>query len=95
MRDALLWHAIEGGESDPRDNLTDIVLVYQAALRLGLDVDTLFGEVAALAPASIAEHIARFPKRQPEDRALDAFFWRETPTAAGGVRYEESEPDDD
>lgn len=88
VRDALVWHAIEGGE-DPRDNLCDIVLVYHAAQRLGLDVDALFREVAAIAPEPVAECIATFPQREPEDRALEAFGWRETATGTGGVQYEE------
>lgn len=95
VRDSLIWHAIESGANDFRDNLNDIVLVYHSALRLDLDVDALFQDIARMAPDPIAEHLARFPRRQPEDRSLEAFFWREVPTDTGGVRYEEYEPDDE
>src|SRR5262245_50535412 len=52
VRDALIWHAIDAGEIDFRDNLVSIILVYHAALRLGADVETLFHEVAGIAPPS-------------------------------------------
>lgn len=87
VRDALTWHAIEGGEFDYRDNLMVIVLIYHSALRLGLDAVALFDEVAAMAPPRLAGEIAGFPRREPSHRSLEAFDYREVPMP-GGVRYE-------
>lgn len=91
LRDHLTWHAIEGGAHDVRDNLMSIVLAFHAAQYLGLDVQALFDEAAAIAPPEMAEVLACCPRRPPGDRSLAAFHYREVRTT-GGVRYESHEP---
>ena len=63
------------------------ILIYHSAVRLGIDVIALFGEVAEMAPPLMKEILLAFPRRSPEDRSLWAFAYKEAPTKHG-VRYE-------
>jgi hypothetical protein len=86
LRAALLYHVIEGGRIDYRDNLVSIAVLYHAALRLGLDVTALFEEMAGLSGETMAELLRSFLRRSPEDRCLWAFGWEEVSTPAG-IRF--------
>jgi hypothetical protein len=78
VREALLYHSIENARVDYRDNLMSICPIYHSAVRLGLDAEGLFSEVAALSAPEMADLLRGWLRRQPENQSLGAFGQRET-----------------
>ncbi len=92
IRLGLLALAVEGGREDTRDSIHCLAKLYHSAMKLGIDVDALFNEVAALtAGKGLSTAMAGFPSRPPEVRDLRAFLLREVMTEEGFV-YEQVWP---
>jgi hypothetical protein len=83
IREALLYHSIENARHDFRDNLMSICPIYHSAVRLGLDPETLFGDVAALSAREMADLLLGWLRRNPRDQGLRAFAYREVITPEG------------
>ncbi len=83
LRAALIYESLEKGETDWRDNLVSLCAIYHSAVRLGLDPERLFEEVAELSGETMAGLLRAFYHRSPEDRSLEAFGYREEATPEG------------
>jgi hypothetical protein len=71
--------ALVGGSEDVRDLTFYLATLHHWAIKLGIDAQKLFGEVASLVPSIGLQNAMRsFPLRSPKDRDLGAFWFRET-----------------
>lgn len=61
-------------QSDPRDELMMLAIVYHGCLAAGIDPKTLFDEVASVSSPRVARFLLDFVKRSPEDKSLEAFM---------------------
>ncbi len=89
--EGLLALILEDYRVDPRDNLTRLAVLYDAATRIGVSPDEIFSEAARFANNSVAQSITEFPSRRPADRSLKAFFYKAV-DGPNGFTYEESYP---
>lgn len=85
--DGLLALIIEDYRVDPRDNLTRLAVLYDAAARIGASPEELFAEAASFASNAVARSLVEFPMRRPADRSLQAFFYKGV-EGPEGFRYE-------
>lgn len=75
--EGLIAHAIEGGKFDIRENILILSLLYHSATKIGADPIELFTRAAQLAKGEIAEEIAHFPHRKPEDKSIETMGYIE------------------
>jgi hypothetical protein len=84
--------AIDGARRDIRDCITAMALLHHSALKLGMDVRSVFETVASFATsAPFSQAMRSFPERRPADRDLSAFCFREVVTPSG-FTYEQILP---
>jgi hypothetical protein len=76
----LLFHSIENCRLDWRDTLIGICAVYHVALKVGLDPEALFRDAASVSAPEFAGLLAGFLRRDPRDRSLAAFGWKDEST---------------
>jgi hypothetical protein len=77
--DGLIAIVVENFGRDFRDSLVEVMLLYHSARKLGLDVKALFSKAASLAVnPDVALYLRRFPRREPRNRSLPAFFFEES-----------------
>jgi hypothetical protein len=79
----LIGLVIDGGKYDIRDTISVMPLFYHSAVKINVDPQTLFDEAAAYYPNDVARILNKFPKRKPEERSLQAFFYVEVSTPEG------------
>jgi hypothetical protein len=80
----LIALAIEGGGLDIRNSIPILATLHHSALKLGMDAQQTFSDIAALSPAdSMRAQMTTFPSRPPEIRGLEAFYLREVMTDDG------------
>jgi hypothetical protein len=73
--------AILGEVDDVRDLTFYLAVLHYSAIRLRIDTQTLFGDVAVLVHSThLQTEMRGFPVRSPKDRDLAAFYFRETLT---------------
>jgi hypothetical protein len=73
----LLYGSIENLRMDYRDTLIGLCAAYHIALKVALDPSKLFREAAAVSLPEYAELLAGFLRRDPRDRTLAAFGWKD------------------
>lgn len=61
---------LDGGKFDSRENITVMAPLYGAALKIGVDPETLFTQAAALAPNEVSDVLRTFPNRPAESKIL-------------------------
>jgi hypothetical protein len=71
---------------DLREILLIFPLHYHSALKIGIDPARLFQEAAEYAGSEVAEHLRRFPMRDPKDKTLGSMGYKEVDTP-NGVAY--------
>jgi hypothetical protein len=86
LLDGLLSLIIENYNADWRDNLTKLAPLYHSAVKIGIDPQSLFMDAASYGNNEVAEIIRGFPLREPEDRSLEAFGYKES-YELDGFRY--------
>lgn len=79
----LISLVMAGDNYDYRDIIQIMPLLYHSAVRIGVDPQVLFDEAAAYYPNSIARLLNDFPRRSPERRGLEAFYYKEVNTPDG------------
>jgi hypothetical protein len=84
LRVALIYESLEKGEWDLRDNLVRISAIYHSAVRLGLDPQLLFEEVAGLSGEYMADLLRSFARRLPKERSIEVFGYQEK-SSPGGI----------
>lgn len=67
IRIALMFQSIEDGRHDLRDNLTSLTLIYHSAVAMGMDVERLFQEVAAVSSERMGPVLRAFLARRVGD----------------------------
>ncbi len=77
LLDGLLALIIENYNADWRDNLTKLAPLYHSAVKIGVDPQGLFTEAASYGNNEVAEIVREFPRREPENRSIEAFGYRE------------------
>lgn len=83
---------IDGGRRDIRDCIIGMALLYHSALKLGMDAKSTFDTNASLSRSlPFRQAMREFPNRQPADRNLAAFYFREV-TTPSGFTYEQVLP---
>lgn len=82
----LLALGVDGWRSDWRDNLVLLSLHYDAARKLNIEPDVVFGEAAKLFENKVSEAFGSFLRRSEEDKSLGAMGYREG-TDNDGFRY--------
>jgi len=82
----LIGLVIDGGKMDIQDTISVMPLFYHSAVKIKLDPQALFDEAAAYYPNDVARILSKFPKRKPEERSLQAFFYVEV-SAPEGIDY--------
>lgn len=68
--DGLAALVLDGGKFDSRENITVMAPLYDAALKIGADAETLFAQAAALAPNEVSDVLRTFPSRPDESKSL-------------------------
>jgi len=63
IRVGLLFESIEDGRHDLRDNLISVTFVYHSAMAVGMDVERLFQEVAAISSERMGRVLRDFLAR--------------------------------
>lgn len=86
LLDGLLSLIIENYNADWRDNVTKLAPLYHSAVKIGIDPQSLFTEAASYGNNEVAEVIRDFSQREPEDRSIEAFGYKET-YESDGFRY--------
>lgn len=61
---------LDGGKFDSRENITVMAPLYDAALKIGVDPETLFTQAADLAPNEVSDVLRKFPNRPDESKSL-------------------------
>lgn len=89
--DGLLALIVEDYKVDPRDNLTRLAVLYDAATRIGASPEEIFLEAASYANNAVARSLIDFVKRNPANRSLKAFFYKAA-EGPDGFRYERDLP---
>jgi len=79
----LIALVMDGGKMDIRDTINVMPVLYHSAVKINVDPQTLFDEAAAYYPNDAARILNKFPKRKPEERSLQAFFYVEVSTPEG------------
>lgn len=82
---ALLLENCRSG--DYRDTIVCMAPIYDAAVKIDIEADRLFEEVASYLENEAASHIKSFPKRFPYQKSLEAFNYIEVETP-NGFSYE-------
>jgi hypothetical protein len=86
IRQGLTALAIEGGKREWTASVVVLAMLYNSAVKLGMDADKIFADVALLAESGVIQkEMSRFPHRSPHDRSLEAFFLLEEITEEGFV----------
>lgn len=83
VRAKLILLSLYESQSDFREDLIEMSAVYHCAVRIGLDPQRLFEEIARLSGEKIARHLRDFCHRLPEDRDIKAFGYHEEQTPDG------------
>jgi hypothetical protein len=78
LLEGLLSLIIENYNVDWRDNLTKLAPLYHSAVKIGVDPQGLFTEAAAYGHNEVAEITREFPQREPQNRSLEAFGYKES-----------------
>lgn len=78
---------LDGGKFDSRENITVMAPLYDAALKIGADPETLFTQAAALAPNEVSDVLRTFPSRPAESKSLICMQFVESEDE-DGFRYE-------
>ncbi len=86
LLDGLLALILENYNADWRDNVTKLAPLYHSAVKIGTDPQGLFTEAASYDNNEVAEVIREFPQREPDNRSLEAFAYREH-YGVDGFRY--------
>jgi len=79
--------AAEGWKADPRDDLTVLSLLHDAAVRIGSDPRENFQEVVPYTTKAIADALERFLTRSAQDKSIEAMGYR-AGVRIDGFRYE-------
>src|SRR5262245_52557020 len=87
LLDGLLSLIIENYNADWRDNVTKLAPLYHSAMKIGIDPQGLFTEAAYYGRNEVAGIIREFPQREPENRSIEAFGYKEI-YELDGFRYE-------
>jgi hypothetical protein len=86
IQQGLIALTIEGGKREWTASVVVLAMLYNSAVKLGVDAEKMFADIALLAePGVIQKEMSRFPHRSPHDRSLEAFFLLEEITAEGFV----------
>ena len=72
----LYANVIEEAKEDPRDNISDLTLIYHSAIMIGLNPDDIFRKVAADTTGAGKKLLAEFLKRSPEDKTLKCMGYK-------------------
>jgi hypothetical protein len=84
ISDGLTSLAIENAVFDLRESIILMSLLFNSALKLGVDAPRLFLKAATLAEnKGLAEALTNFPKRPKENRAISVFNFAEAETEEG------------
>jgi len=84
IQQGLIALAIEGGKNEWTASVVVLAMLYNSALKFGMDAEKSFAEIALLAePGIVQKEMTGFPRRQPHDRSLEAFFLLEGITEEG------------
>ena len=87
LLEGLVALVMEGYKEDFRDNMINLAPLYDAAVKLGVEPQELFNEAAAHLNNAPARDLIEFPQRKPEDRSLEAMYFKESHDA-DGFKYE-------
>jgi|SRR5439155_8209784 len=88
IKDGLAAVLLEGERDDWRENVIVLSLLNDAAKNIGTNPLLLFEEAARMAPSLPSrETIREFPRRKPEELAIEAMGYRIS-TTSDGVQYE-------
>ncbi len=79
----LIALVIDDGNYDIRDTIDVMPLLYHSAVKINVDPQSLFNEAAHFFPTQAARILREFPRRKPEDRSLQAFYYVEVDTPEG------------
>lgn len=82
----LLALAAEGWNREPREDLSILSLLHDAAIRIGVDPREAFQEVLPYATKSVANSLQRFLQRKEEDKSIEAMGYRAAEDS-DGFRY--------
>ena len=61
---------LDGGKFDSRENITVMAPLYDAALKIGADPESLFNQAADLALNEVSDVLRTFPNRPDESKSL-------------------------
>lgn len=61
---------LDGGKFDSRENITVMAPLYDAALKIGVNPETLFTQAADLASNEVSDVLRTFPSRPDESKSL-------------------------
>lgn len=84
---ALIALSIEDCQFDSRDSTICLSMVFNSAVKLGVDVPQVFNEVAAISGARGAKLLLTWLGREPKLQALSAFYLAEGTNAEGQFAY--------
>jgi len=88
IKDGLAAVLLEGERDDWRESVIVLSLLNDAAKKIGTDPLQLFEDAARMAPnLPSSETIREFPRRKPEDLAIEAMGYRIS-TTSDGFQYE-------
>ena len=76
----LYGNVLEGARADPRDNLTDLVLLYHSAILIGLNPDEEFKIVANDTKGNGKDLIVSFINQEAKAKTLKCVGYRTTKT---------------
>jgi len=82
----LLALGIDGWRDDWRDNAVLLALHHDAAKKIGIDPDIVFGSAGDLLARKVSESLQSFLRRSGEDQSLEAMGYEEG-RDDGGFRY--------
>ena len=88
IQQGLIALTIEGGKREWTVSVIVLAMLYNSAVKLGVDAEKMFANIALLAePGVIQKEMSRFPHRSPHDRSLEAFFLLEEINEEEGFAY--------
>lgn len=87
IRKALIALSIEDCKFDYRDSTFCLSMVFNSAVKLGMDVPQVFNEVVAISGAQGAKLLLNWLGREPKLQALSAFYIAEGTDPEGKFAY--------
>ncbi len=83
LLEGLIGLVIDGGKADIRDTISVMPVLYHSAIKIGIEPQSLFDEAASYFHNDVARILSAFPRRPPENRNLQSFYYVEVSTPEG------------